>query len=653
MTMPVRSLVILLLVAVTGALSLNSCSSTPSVPGHRRVDWYELDRQLDPNVIPVRSGWLGHALTRDEDWAGPAATFLPTVAFAASWDSLGAEQFAGLPERERERRQDAAAELVEQACIAVADRAHWFNRGVEGDFRDAMVMTRTLRRLHTAVGTDPGNTDAWFHLAIFSNVIGDRPGASLARRQYLAQTAGTPSPALAVTLTDRRCRLILDEAWDLRDSGSFTACLNWLGEHAQELHRGQEGPTSLAPATEANLVRALCHAELGDRVTARAYQALLPRISLQTSYVEQRNAQRYQRLSPDELRLWVQLWMDLRAGFFDAVDWRLVRRLDGIRSIAIIWRFWQDLGQIAAELGDDARAREYWVLAYWDRPYKRLFPQTAHRAVGSQRPEPGADLPYIQAYRTYFLGGSLWSYAVNRALAAQQSDPTMRPLLWQQALSSLATCIGRQFEPRAAHQLRARLHLLQGDWQLAATDLTSAARTDLPGSLDEAEHAYLSGVVALGTGQLAASRAWFEASLDREPDHAQAWQALAVVRAHAGEYDQALAAFDKVAELLPASGPVHYNRALLHLQQGDREAARADLEHAARLLPGQTEAVKLLGARARGETVTVDLTPQPVQLLTAASEGPVGDDLDEGLAGAAAAVESQRGGPDPRPQGQP
>lgn len=266
-----RTLVLLLLGVASCALCLGGCSSAPHVPGHRLVDWYSLDRQLEPNVIPVRQGWLGHALTFNEDWAGPAATFLPTVAFSAPWDSLGADEFAALPERERQQRQDAAVELVEQACIAVVDRAHWFNRGVEGDFRDAMVMNRVLRRLHTAVGTDPGNTDAWFHLAIFSNVIGDRFRASVARRQYLVQTAGEPLPSFAATLTDRRCRLILDEAWDLRDHGSFMVCLEWLSGYAQELHRGQADPTSLAPGTEANLVRALCHAELGDRVQARAY----------------------------------------------------------------------------------------------------------------------------------------------------------------------------------------------------------------------------------------------------------------------------------------------------------------------------------------------------------------------------------------------
>ncbi len=620
------SVVCLLAVAALGVLA--ACGRTPRTPHHRTVDWYALDRILDPGVPPFRPGWSGHALTR-ESWAGPAPTFLPTIAFAASWDSLDTEAFHARPDAERAWRREAAAELVQAAVVAVADRAARIRRGVGGDARYAKVMTRVLRRLHTAVGTDPTSSDAWFHLAVFSEVIGDRDNASRARHRYLRDAGPEPGEP-AGARPARRCRLILDEAWDLREQGRFSDCLAWLDVHTPELATGPASEYALTPAAETDLLRALCHAERGEFLPTRIHLARLPQLALKTSS----HGAGMGSETTDDLRAWVHAWLDLRTGNLDLATWRLQYRRFGVRPAGIGWRFWQDLGQIAAEVGDVERARQFWQLAFWERPYKLLFPQTGHLPAGAALAEPDADLPYFQAYRTYFFAGSRWSFAVQRALACEQIDPRASPLVWRQALASLETCIRRGFQPRAARVLRARLFLLQGDWRQARTDLEAASLADRKGRFDEVEHALLYGVAALAGGDVATGRQWLERCVELAADHVRAWQALAVALAHERRDAEALAAFDRAARLAPHDGLNYFNRGLLHLQRGDRATAVADLERAAALLRGQTRVADLLRAIAAGTDVTVELTLHPAPVIAATGAGDPGGDPRRTLASA-------------------
>ncbi|MDY0111108.1 MAG: hypothetical protein RBT60_14370 [Candidatus Krumholzibacteria bacterium] len=86
-----------LLITLAG---LSACGRGPQPatepgPHHTVIDWHELDGQLPRGGWAAGSGWLGGG------WTGPAATFLPTIAFTAAWDSLGAEEFAARPAAER------------------------------------------------------------------------------------------------------------------------------------------------------------------------------------------------------------------------------------------------------------------------------------------------------------------------------------------------------------------------------------------------------------------------------------------------------------------------------------------------------------------------------------------------------------------------
>lgn len=620
-------LVLSIILAGLSACGRGPQPATEPRPYHTVIDWQELDGQLPRGGWAAGSGWLRGG------WAGPAATFWPTIAFAAAWDSLGAEEFAARSAAERAWRREAAAELVQQAFLAVADHSYRLREGKVCDslLRYPKVMTRVLQRLHTAVGTDPGSTEAWFHLATFNDVVGDRETAALARRQYLTATADSlPPPGEAqaaneTTVRNRRCRLILDEAWDRRDDGHYEDCLAWLAGHAHDLENGAGGEQALPPAVEADLLRALCHAERGEYLLTRTYQARLPRIPLRRGL---------RTRTMDDLEVWVQVWLDLRTGHRDLAAWKVAHRQVGRRPNGIGRRFWQDMGQIVAELGDPATAALYWQRAYYQRPFGLLFPQTAHRLAGLARNEPDSELPYFQAYRTYFLAGSLWSYAVNRALACQAFDPAERPLLWRQAVGGLDACVRRGFQPHAARLLRARLHLQLGDWAAAKADLDALAVGHLDNGQREADVAFLRGAAALGAGKLPESRTWFERCVAQDPTHGRAWQALAVVTAYEGRHDEALAAFDRVEQLLPADGPNCFNRGLLNLQRGERQAALADLERAALLMPGNQRVVTLLQAVASGREVTIDLSPQPLQFVAATQRDENGAALDEELTGA-------------------
>lgn len=593
----------------------------PTPPVQATIDWLALDDLLPRDGWALASGWLTHAS------AGPAPRFLPSIAFDAPWDSLAIAGFDTLHANEQAWRRDAAAEFVQKAFIGVVNAAYPLRGGRSalrfGDervFFKSLVFNRVLRGLHTAVGTDPTSADAWFHLAYFSGVVGDRHSAQIARARFLDLTTGV-EPMIG-PIADRRARAVLDEGWDLRDGGLYQECLAWLDAHEADLAAGRCSTRfALEPTVEADLVRGLCHAELGDHLATRTIQARLPAMPVRV---------RTRHRSNDDLKLWLHAWLDLRTGDHDLAAWRLGRRYYVRRPAALGWRFYQDLGQIAAELGDADLATRFWALAYNDRSYKFLFPQSIHRVPDTG--EPDADLVYLQAYRTYFLVGSLWSFASQRTAVALLAGPADRPLMRRQAYDALDACIRRGIQEGPARMRRARLLLQDGRWDDARADLESVAVARLTGGSTPADLAFLTGVAALGTGRLSEALASFEHAVALDQDHARGWQSLAISLAHAGRHDEALAAFDRVERLLPGDGVNHFNRGLLHLQLGQADAARRDLERAATLLPYNPRIPTLLQAVATGRAVTIDLTPQPVLLVATSEETRHAEDTVQNMA---------------------
>ena len=155
----------------------------------------------------------------------------------------------------------------------------------------------------------------------------------------------------------------------------------------------------------------------------------------------------------------------------------------------------------------------------------------------------------------------------------------------------------------------------------------------MTGSRSEAELEFLRGVAALNTGDTAASVEPLRRCVALDPNNARGWQTLAVGLCYLGHNQEALDAYDRVQRIQPHDGVNYFNRGLLNLQMGRTDAAEADLLNAVNFLPDNSRAIELLQAVAGGRQITVDLEPQPVQLVASDAERAMAADLDRLLVG--------------------
>lgn len=605
--------------ALAGCASAPPTSSSTDLDGSgiaESIDWIDLADRLPKGALVRYNRQFGD-FERD-----PVAAYTDALRFDARWDSLGVAAFDSLPVAEQQRRRELADDLTRHAFIGVADRAYRLRTAREMRARPVRtldllfrVLPRNLRRLHTAVGTDPRNAAAWYHLAVFSGIAGDRPTASRARLQALSLLPDTDG---------RRPRLILEEAWDLRDAGLRDAALGWLAGHGAELDAAPTVGTQLRPLDEARLIRALCLADQGDVVAVRQAVADLPVLTF-----------RYHGFNRQSrvLRAWVHARSALSTGDRDLAAVQL--GFHGFMPLppGVAWRYWQDVGLIAEALDNDQTARHAWSLAYGTRPFLGFFPQVSVRSSRVVLGRPGTEEPYVLGFRRHFLVGSLWSYAATAALACQSSDRDSAPWLWDGAFAALDACIRRGIHEADARLCRARLFLQAGDLDAARADLAARVVQDVSGRADQSELAFLTGVARLNEGDLEGCLPHLERSAALVPSYLRAWQALAVVHAYRGDEEQARAAFARVDQLSPDDGLNAFNKGLFFLNLGHRAEAEAELVRAARLLPGNPRPLELLQSLATGVEVTVDTQPRPVVLVASPRERGTARALDRLLSG--------------------
>lgn len=128
-------------------------------------------------------------------------------------------------------------------------------------------------------------------------------------------------------------------------------------------------------------------------------------------------------------------------------------------------------------------------------------------------------------------------------------------------------------------------HLTAGD--LAAAEL--ACRTALSTTAGEISASTLLGIVLLSQKRFAEAHAEFAYLIDREPDTPAHWTNLGTARRGMGEFDGALTAYARAAELGIKEPDFFFNVGLTHLDRGDFESARLLLEKARELNPADAE----------------------------------------------------------------
>ncbi len=622
------------------------------------VDWNHEDWRLDRAML-VRV-FLYQSVATSDAWAD----YQLAVHTPAGIDSLTADQFRGAPAPLRLDRSRKAWQEVRKGILAVYDPASQLVQAAQENEQPCLAgscpppasmgvgVTRALAHFTRAVALDPTNVVAWYHLGYFLGLVGDTERAHLARMTFLAQLADLPGDEQK-TLVTLRTRAVLDEAWGLREAGRFDDCEAWLTEHMPYSAKKVEG---VAPVHEARLLQALCAAEQGRWIEARELGNNLPMLEVPvrsfvawqlpatsagpglSSYSPEAydnitdanvdimrlnfNKLAWERRENDMLRRWVQVWSAFAAGREDEA-----RRLIGEPTWDLEYppglgaRWWQDQGTILEALGEHDLAQRCYGRAAVYHPYFIYFPLESVRGIPEVHGVRDTGADYMLAYRTFFVAGSIFSYAANAALACEAELPgPARDLVFNIALSGLDACRRRHIHPTDALALRGRLRFLQENYTAAQSDLETAHAELSEAGREDGQVQLMLGLVHFNDHDFTGAIPWLRRFTELSPDAAIGWRTLGLAFAYSGQDTEALAAIDKAVVLEPDAPSGLYNRGLLHYRAGERDLATADFARAHDLLPDNPQITQMLEAARSGPLQKLELTPSPVRLEMSAQE---------------------------------
>lgn len=618
--------------------------------------WDALDWRLDRGMLVSR--YLFHDQQPEAPWEDYVQTLGPDETPLA--DLL--TEFDALDPAVRHRAELAAADLlvrgrrvVLEPAVQIREISARNERLPVGDFSQqtpgfATAVTTAIDRLARAVRRDPTLAEAWYHLAYFAGLAGDRQRQERAQLAFLAVWPRL-APEERSSLSGEREVIILERAWALREAGRGDECLQWLADHRDELSTGAEAP-AVAPADEARLIGALVHAERGEVSAAQAALPHLPVVGLphratapQTAYVSpfnqrglyydrfmasesplhktapdidtgQSDKMAHERRESRYLQRWVKGWIAHARGLSPATIRREMGRieLEMEYSPRLAWRFWQDQGVLYEQMGEYELAQVCWARAAVYRPYFFYHPTGQGRGIARVHGLPATGQPYFLAYGTFFMAGSLWSYAANAALASEVEPHALeRMTLRRVADESLEACIRRGVHADAARALRGRLAFLDERYAEAAADLDAAWKA--MSAADEAPPmiALMLGLCHFNAGQWVQARPWLQAFCDRSPEAAVGWLALGLARAQMGHDAEAFACLDEAVRLGPDDPTALYNRGLLHYRLRRRDAAREDFLRARELWPDNPQIARMVEVVAEEVFYDLQVTATPMR----------------------------------------
>ncbi|MBD3222416.1 tetratricopeptide repeat protein [bacterium] len=666
-------------------------------PASEAPPWDQLDWRIDRGLLVSR--YLFHDVQPDDPWEAYAATLgadaIPLRDLLAEFDALDAA--------DRRRAREAAADLLWRGkrvvlvrALELRDVTRANKRLPVGDFSEptpgfAEAVTRAIDRLAAAVRRDPTLAEAWYHLAYFSGLAGDRRRAARAHEAFM-----TVWPRQDQDTRDRLAAMyqlvVLDRAWALRESGQGDACLAWLDRHRDRLDTRTDGP-GIAPADEARLIAALVHAERGEATPARALIAHLPRVELPhranaplEAYVSVGNqrARYYERflyggnplhkLDPEPdvsqadkmvrerrtssyLRRWVKAWLSHGRGH----DAETVRRELGRIELEVdfqprlAWRWWQDQGVLYEQLGDYQLAEVCWARAAVYRPYFIYHPMGQGRGIPRVHGLAGTGRPYFLAYGTYFMTGSPWSYAANVALASETEEKALeRTTLRRLAREHLDACVRRGLQAASARALRGRLSFLEEDYAAAEAELTAAWTALTAEDRAPAELALMIGLCHFNRSDWPMARPWLRTFTDRSADAPVGWLARGLTQAMLGHDEDAFASLDRAVALAPDDATALYNRGLLHYRLRRHDEARRDFLAARELWPENPQIAQMVEVTAEQVHYDLQMAAAPIhaglppeqreelaRLRARRTEAGLADELGDLVASDAAALRDQ------------
>ncbi|MEZ4386810.1 MAG: tetratricopeptide repeat protein [Candidatus Krumholzibacteriia bacterium] len=643
--MPRLCLVCVLLAAATAAVA-----DSP-------VLWDQLDWRLERSVLVSR--YLFHDRQPADPWALYTRTLGPDETPLA--DLLA--EFRALAPEARQRATRAAEERLANGRLALLDCVYPLRDAVEnrepnlvGDVGEptpgfAEATGKAIELFADAVRRDPTLAEAWYHLAFFTDLAGDRARSARARAAFFSvwpeQDAGTRE-----SLAPLRELAVLDQAWSLRDAGRYDECTAWLDREDAGLSV-EATPPGVAPATEARLIRALCAAEQGNVSAALGALPSLPLmalphrasaplqsyvpVGLQESYYRQRfgddtdphhnpaptwqedpvdNLARERRDS-SYLRRWVKAWTSLRRGYEAETVRRDLGRVETELEFQprLAWRWWQDQGLIHEALGDPELARVCWARAAVYRPLFIYQPTGQGQGLAGVHGLGGTGEPYFLGYGTFFLAGSVWGYAANAELASEvETGALERQVLRRLAGEALDVCERRGFRPIEARALRGRLAFLDEDYASAWDLLLGAWEALEPQQAAPSDLALMLGLCRFNSQDWTAAEPWLQTFTQRSPEAPVGWLTLGLDRAMLGRDEAAFVCLDRAVALAPDDATALYNRGLLHYRLRRRDAARADFLRAQALWPDNPQIAQMVGVVGEETEYDLQVTAAPMHV---------------------------------------
>jgi tetratricopeptide (TPR) repeat protein len=596
-------------------------------------DWPAWDWRIDrPQLIQLY-------ISRNIQPAEPFQEYLDAFKYKAEVDSCGLAEFLALPEAEQQERRLLAHAYREKALRfrrlinelwednlsnrAIADYWAWPNPSGAGDG-----ITRAMSSLVKASGIDPANPYTWYDLAYFTGIIGDEVrcrsymDASLAAMDAFR---GSPPGGFA----EMRVRIALDYAWMLRDQGRHIESLSWL-DRADSLFSARP-PRTPDIVREARLIRGLVWADMGWLTEARTAASKLRGIKVWV-----RNwivfDDQYAMTSvgaPADKRAWETQPMDFATNWIWALTYLKQgdqeRALDVIGDLKIYtlkeyppsynYRFWNDLGWIYEQCGLMGNARLCYGMAAVFRPYFVYYPMIGARGSARVHGQAGSGTPYFLSYRHFFIGGSLFSYAANCALAFEvEKEPVRKSMLADVALAKLNACRRRGIRGASALALRGRVHYFLNNLNQAEEDLLLAYKELKELGREDPDVTLLIGILTFDRRDFTGSLPWFKRFVQLQPEKGIGWRALGLAHIFANQPEEALVALNRALELEPESAVGWYNRGLVNLRAQHWPEAEADLEQALALWPGNKQVAKMLAIAEEGPIQQITLVPSRFEL---------------------------------------
>lgn len=217
--------------------------------------------------------------------------------------------------------------------------------------------------------------------------------------------------------------------------------------------------------------------------------------------------------------------------------------LDPENEEALAW-----LGRIYLELGDGARAAEYWRLAASVNPSPRntYFAKQAEKMARYGH----------KAVKAFYQGYAAWE-AGDYATAIQQFENAVRLAPdWSEAHRWLARSYMDAGQPAEAIPHWEKVIELE-DNPADARHFLKLAREAAGVGLSAAD-AFFKGLAAYQSGRLDEAEGWFARAVEADPEYAKAWRWLGRVRYEQGRYAEAAKAYARAVELNPNDASARY-----------------------------------------------------------------------------------------------